>query len=487
MGKYGSGFAKKKLGAALCAAALLGALAGLPESRAQQASGSAGVERSPDLAEESVGNRLEAAAFSARPQEEEAESGTWAFAKEIRLADVSRYQALYLDADVYGRSQENLGDVRIVDASGRFVPYYTDSGEEGKRGLDRYYPLELIKSTPGKDVTRFDFRVIPASNPENFRGSRLTFPLSKGPFLKKIRVEGSKDGKGWEPVTEGELYTDGETKFRNVIELDEPAGYGYYRLNVPNAGGKIELTDGMLSDVGAAVSGQAFRRAKELPFNVETLARMSEVVIYNADRLRIDQIRLKASASDGSGEFSRIFYVNRAKGTGANTRILSPTRLNRLQLNGLSVEDTQIRLAEPILNEKPRVVIDNAGNPPLNIEAVEVGYRVDRLIFEDTGAGPYRLLYGAEGQEKPQYDTEALRTGIVSPAPAQAQLGREEAAAFAAPDADPLSGAEGAEPVQAEPGPIVGAGDSLRILLYIVLGGVGLLLIAVLSRKLRKK
>ncbi|WP_172255242.1 DUF3999 family protein [Saccharibacillus deserti] len=483
MGKYGSGFAKKKLGAALCGAALLGVLAGLPESRAQQAPGSAGVEVSPASAEESVGNRLEAAAFSARPLEkEEAESGSWAFAKEIRPAEVSRYQALYLDADVYGRAQENLDDVRIVDASGRFVPYYTDSGEEGKRGLDRYYPLELIKSTPGKEATRFDFRVIPASDQENFRGSRLTFPLSKGPFLKKIGVEGSKDGKSWEPVTEGELYADGETKFRNVIELDEPAGYGYYRLNVPNAGGKIELTDGMLSDVGAAVSGQAFRRAKELPFNVETLARMSEVVIYNADRLRIDQIRLNASASDGSEEFSRIFYVNRAKGTGANTRILSPTRLNRLKLNGLSVEDTQIRLAEPILNEKPMVVIDNAGNPPLNIESVEVGYRVDRLIFEDTGAGPYRLLYGSEGQEKPQYDTAALHTGIENPAPAQAQLGPEEAQAFVPPDREPLSGTEGEES-----GPVVGAGDSLRILLYIGLGGAGLLLIVLLSRKPKKK
>lgn len=473
-----SAAAKKKLGAALGAAVLLAAVPGGADARAEQPAPAA----APAVfgaAGEAPAGRQTAPVFEARPAEDDyADSGTWNFAKEIQAAPGSQYQALFLDADVYARAGENLNDVRIVDSTGRFVPYYADSGEEGERGLDRQYPLELVDRAKSKSATRFDFRVVPASGSEDVRGSRLTFPLSQSSFLKTVRVQGSYDGQLWEDLTEGELYSTGEGIFRNVIELEEPVKYGYYRLIAPNGEEPLALTEGTLTDVGAAVSGERFRRTAELPFNVQPSARMSEVVLYNADKLRIDRIRLNASASDGSSSFSRLFYVNRAKGTGANTRVLSPTRLNRLELDGESVDDTEIRLAEPIRNEKPMIVIDNAGNLPLNIESIEAGYRVDRLVFEDTGAGPYRLVYGAERQPPPRYDLAAFRTEIERSKPAEAALGPENAARFV----PPAPGTDGADPA-----PKVGAGASLQILFNVVLVGVALLLIVLVSRKLRKK
>ncbi|MEJ8305621.1 DUF3999 family protein [Saccharibacillus sacchari] len=420
--------------------------------------------------------------MQARPAENDAEaSGVWTFAKEIQVTQGSRYQALFLDPDVYGRAEEDLGDVRIINSSGQFMPYYMDSGEEGERGLDREYPLELIDRAEGEKEIRFDFRVVPAADNEDIRGSRLTFSLPQASFLKKVSLDGSYDGQRWEAVTTGELYSTGEGAFRNVIELNEPAKYGYYRVKVPSGPEPFELEGMALIDVGTAVSGEDFRQSKEITFNVQPSGRMSEVVLYNADKLRIDRIKLNASASDGSSGFSRMFYVDRAKGTGLNTRVLSPDRLNRLELSGSTVEDTEIRLAEPIRSEKPMVVIDNGGNTALNIQSIRIGYRVDRLVFEDTGTGPYRLVYGAQAQETPQYDISAFRTEIEQSGPGEATLGKENASQFVPPAAEEASGADDGS------GPKVGANASLQITFNLILLAVALVLIVFLGRKLRKK
>ncbi|CAM4226730.1 DUF3999 family protein [Saccharibacillus endophyticus] len=422
--------------------------------------------------------------MQARPAENNAEaSDSWAFAKEIQVAQGAQYQALFLDPDIYGRAEENLGDVRIVNASGQFMPYYMDSGEEGERGLDREYPLELIDRADGEKEIRFDFRVVQAADNEDVRGSRLTFSLPQASFLKKVSLDGSYDGQRWEAVTTGELYSTGEGAFRNVIELNEPAKYGYYRVKVPKGPEPFDLEGMALIDVGTAVSGEDFRRTKEIPFNVESSSGMSEVVMYNADKLRIDRIKLNAAASDGSSGFSRAFYVNREKGTGANTRILSPGRLNRLELAGSTVDDTEIWLADPIRNEKPMVVINNGENPPLDIASIEIGYRVDRLVFEDTGTGPYRLVYGAERQETPQYDISAFRTQIEQSGPGEATLGKENASQFVPPAAteENISGTDTGD------GPKVGASASLQITFNLVLVAVALVLIVFLGKKLKKK
>lgn len=473
----GSLWTKKGPAAASAMLVLLGSLAlpGMPDFGGNASAANAHVR---------TAKAAIASTMQARPAENNAEaSDSWAFAKEIQVAQGAQYQALFLDPDIYGRAEENLGDLRIVNASGQFMPYYMDSGEEGERGLDREYPLELIDRADGKKEIRFDFRVVQAAENEDVRGSRLTFSLPQASFLKKVSLDGSYDGQRWEAVTTGELYSTGEGAFRNVIELNEPAKYGYYRVKVPNGPEPFDLEGMALIDVGTAVSGEEFRRTKEIPFNVESSSGMSEVVMYNADKLRIDRIKLNAAASDGSSGFSRAFYVNREKGTGANTRILSPGRLNRLELAGSTVDDTEIRLADPIRNEKPMVVINNGENPPLDIASIEIGYRVDRLVFEDTGTGPYRLVYGAERQETPQYDISAFRTQIEQSGPGEATLGKENASQFVPPAAteENVSGTDAGD------GPKVGASASLQIMFNLILVAVALVLIVFLGKKLRKK
>ncbi|NGZ76352.1 DUF3999 family protein [Saccharibacillus alkalitolerans] len=423
-----------------------------------------------------------AASVSARPAEEEAQaSGVWTFSKQIQTEQGARYQALMLDSDIYARAQEDLSDVRIADASGRFVPYYTDSGETGEPGEKRGYMLERIARVVGAEESVFDFRVVPSAETEEIRGTRLRFDLPDNSVLETVKIEGSYDGKRWEKAAEGELYSTGEGVFRNIIELDASETYGYYRLTVPKEAENVDFVDGILFDVGGSVVGSAFRRAKELPFNVEPDGQMSEIVLYNADKLKIDRIKVNASAADGSDRFSRLYYVSREKGSDIATQILSPDRLNRLEIAGKQVDDTEIRLAEPIRGEQPRVAIVNGGNPPLSIRSIEVGYRVDRLVFEDTGTGPYRLLYGAEGQSPPEYEISASRKEIEGTGPGQAELGPETAEQFVPPDLLEVSGR--AEESEA----MVGPGDSLRIFLYIVLGGTVLLLIVWWSRRRKGK
>ncbi len=416
----------------------------------------------------------------ARPADEQngqAEApAVWPFSKNIELAEGAQYQSLFLDPDFYGRAEEDMGDVRIVNASGQFVPYYLDSAEQGERGANRDYKLKRIARADAERSSTFDFAVVPTAENEDVRGSVLTFDLPGGLFLKKVSLEGSYDGQRWEPAANGTLYSAGEGRYQTSIVLDAPAKYGYYRLTVPDNTDNLDFAEGTLTDVAMSVSGEAFVRKKELPFNVEPSARMSEVTLYNADKLKIDRIKVNATASDGSSGFSRLFYVEPVKGQAAN--VLSPSQLNRLELGGETIDDTEIRLAPPIRGTKPKIVIDNGGNQPLDIRSIEVGYRVDRLVFEDTGTGPYRLVYGLEGARMPEYDIAAFRSQIESSKPGEASLGPETAEAFT-PPADP-SGAPTPEQ------PRVGASASLQITFNIVLVIVALLLIVFVGRKLRK-
>ncbi|OWR31827.1 hypothetical protein CDO73_04925 [Saccharibacillus sp. O23] len=417
----------------------------------------------------------------ARPADEQngqpEASVVWPFSKNIDIAEGAQYQSLFLDPDVYGRAEDDLGDVRIVNASGQFVPYYLDSAEQGERGANREYKLKRIARADAERTSTFDFAVVPAAENEDVRGSVLTFDLPGGLFLKKVKLEGSYDGQRWEAAAEGTLYSAGEGRFQNSIVLDAPAKYGYYRLKVPSNTDDLDFAGGTLTDVAMSVSGEAFVRNKELPFNVEPSARMSEVTLYNADKLKIDRIKVNATASDGSSGFSRLFYVEPVKGQAAN--VLSPSQLNRLELGGETIDDTEIRLAQPIRGTKPKIVIDNGGNLPLDIRSIEVGYRVDRLVFEDTGTGPYRLVYGSEGARMPEYDIAAFRSQIETSKPGEASLGPETAEAFTPPGAE-SSGAPKDEQ------PRVGASASLQITFNIVLVIVALLLIAFVGRKLRK-
>ncbi|MDO3409989.1 DUF3999 family protein [Saccharibacillus sp. CPCC 101409] len=401
----------------------------------------------------------------------------WPFAKDITTAEGSAYQAVFLDEDVYARAQENLEDVRVVNASGEWVPYYIESGGEDERGPERSYRMERVDRADSEDRSRFDFRVVPEAENEDVVGSRIVFELPNRSFLKTVTLEGSYDGRRWEQAAEGELYRAEDGVSRDVIEAGRPLKYGYYRLTVPNNAEDLDFAAATLEDNGVPLRGEQYLRTKELPFNVEPALTMSRVVLYNADRLKIDRIVVNAEASDGSSGFSRLFGIEPTPSRSAD--VLSPSRLNRLELDGSRIDDTEILLAEPIRNPKPTIVIDNGGNPPLDIQSIEVGYRVDRIVFEDTGAGPYRLVYGAEGQELPRYDIADFRAQIERDGPVQASLGKESAEAFTPADSRPGTDPSG--------GARVGAKASLQILFNIVIVAVALLLIVLVGRKMRKR
>ncbi|OWA36289.1 hypothetical protein B9G55_08810 [Saccharibacillus sp. O16] len=370
-----------------------------------------------------------------------------------------------------------MGDVRIVNADGQFVPYYLDSEAQAERGANREYALERIARADGANESRFDFKVVPKAQDEDVRGSVLTFDLPGGFFFKKVEIRGSYDGERWEPAAEGQLYKVGKGQSQSSVVLDTPAKYRYYRLIVPHNTEGLDFQGGTLTDVSMSVGGEVFLREKELPFNVKNTGNVSEVVLYNSDRLKMDRIKINAVASDGSSGFSRLFYIESASGQGVNP--LSAPTLNRLELAGEEIDDTEIRLVQPMRSPKPKIGIFNEENPPLNIQTIQVGYRVDRLVFEDIGKGPYRLIYGSEGQKLPSYDITAFRSQIERSSPGEAALGPETAESFMPPTAQG-SGTDSEEKPQ------IGPSASLRITFNIVLVIVALVLIGFVGRRLKK-
>lgn len=52
----------------------------------------------------------------------------WWYSKPVELQGNGKYHTLFLDEDVYRGAKEDLGDLRVIDDKGLFVPFYIDSG-----------------------------------------------------------------------------------------------------------------------------------------------------------------------------------------------------------------------------------------------------------------------------------------------------------------------------------------------------------------------
>lgn len=88
-----------------------------------------------------------------------------------------------------------------------------------------------------------------------------------------------------------------------------------------------------------------------------------------------------------------------------------------------SAGDTTISFRKPARHAVLTIRIENEDNPPLPITAVTLQAVTDRIVFEDDGQGPYRLLYGNEEAGMPRYDLAYFKDHIEGEGPVDGALG----------------------------------------------------------------
>lgn len=344
-------------------------------------------------------------------------SSQWGFAKTIELAGKAPYHALYLDEEVYREAANDLRDLRIVDGNGEFVPFYKDSGITATEEQSLTYFSVLIHTVKKGLSTSFDYKIIPIQEDTDIQGNKLVFTLPDEAFLKHVQVFGSYDGNVWESLTKGDLYSaNGEEQ--NSIELGTVYKFSYYRLVVANNSENLNFSTLLLLHNSTELKTIDYKRLRTPAYEIKEVGDQTQILVHNSDHLKVSKIMLNIT-----GNFTRKYEL--LDNSGRNIETQGDGTLYRLNFQDAQITGTVIVPSTTVAAPSFTIVINNHDDAPLPISGLSTEYLIDKLVFAEEGAGPYKLLYGNPGASIPQYDIVNFKPHIEGEGVVLAKLGAE--------------------------------------------------------------
>ncbi|MEW6756841.1 MAG: DUF3999 family protein [Acidobacteriota bacterium] len=295
-----------------------------------------------------------------------------------------------LDPATRGRMTPDARDLRILDASGREVPYLllrppksagaVPASALSVREADEGWELvfDLGPSPPRHQAFRFEF-----ANPVSVTGCRL---------------ESGKDGASWKPLARGDLFRIGEGAGLSRTSLSyPPTPDRYLRLLWPRGGDYPNV-----------------RRAEVLPAPPEP-ATVLELALPFQPQSDLPGGRVYALALPGSGVGLRRLRLS-AVGAGAMAYRLSAPRqgLWKALAEGTLTRDPagawpEVNVEEGAA-ETPTLRFEVASGtlPGPQLTAIWGAFEVEAVLFHAETPGAYRIAYGSLGMAPPDYPSLSL-------------------------------------------------------------------------------
>ncbi len=367
------------------------------------------------------------------------------FQKEIEVGRTTGEEivSVPLDSDVYAATRDGFPDLRIVDDRGAMVPYLLELIGKNRVNQVREACASKVVSLRVDEGKGLEIVVALDEKAPNAGGVTILSPLTD--YEHRVRIFGSRNGTDWTPLVrdgvvfdysrfmdirnrEVNLPANDYRQFKLVIhrELDDresplrelirgrQEGQRDHRfeitrnLRIPFRIDRVELWRTVEKDVGTeaettisypTVDFQVEEDAKKKVTRVEVLSRREPLMWL--------------SLGTTSRNFSRSVRVLIPKDRGLRTEwleigcgtieVIQFRAFRRAQLRVLFPEERQ---------ERFRLEIDNADNPPLEVTGVEalgVGYR---LVFLRAEGRTYRVEYGSDRAEKPRYDAAMVLASL---------------------------------------------------------------------------
>ncbi|OAB31821.1 hypothetical protein PMSM_18435 [Paenibacillus macquariensis subsp. macquariensis] len=336
---------------------------------------------------------------------EKEQAPEWRFSKGIDLQGSGPYHALFLDEDVYAGADEDLRDLRIVNQKGQYVPYYIDSGYGKAKEQAKTYSSSLVRTALKDGNTILDYKVTPVEDNVDIQGNLLSIGLPEEAFLKHIKVYGSYDGNQWEFIDQSDLYrTDQLVKDR--IDLGSAYKYEYYRLSVLNNVEKLAFPSLQLIHNTQQLQWLDYKKIGKPSFEVKQEDGITRIIVNNENRLQITELQLFTERNN----YTRSYRLYDDQGVSIDT--VGEQDIYQMDFKDVQIMNRTITAVNPIRSPFITIEINNRDDLPLDIAGFGIGYIVDKLVFEDKGEGPYKLLYGNSAATKPQYDIVNFKSHI---------------------------------------------------------------------------
>jgi hypothetical protein len=326
--------------------------------------------------------------------------GPPAFERVVRVEKAGR-AVLVLDRDVYESARADLGDLRLVDPSGREVPYVLDrGGSSARRGPVRPDVRNRGWRADGAATAVLDFGGRVAKR-------RLTLRLSGDDFRRPVSVEGSEDGREWTTlVDEAWVFAvPGEDAARyETVELPEN-DFPLLRVAArpaPDERSRPAIVDALVPGGEPLASREAELRTRwtaahdarsgETWLTLDLGARhhpFTAIVLDVGDERFFREVRVDARRDIRPADPEAWDEVGRGQ-------------VHRLERGGRVREG--LRVGATGRARTLRVRVRDGDDRPLEVRDVSVAVPLERILFEATAPGAFRLTWGAPARAAPRYD-----------------------------------------------------------------------------------
>ena len=338
----------------------------------------------------------------------DASSFRWERTLEAELG-LSQFQP---DGPMYEHAATGFGDLRILDARERQVPWR----QRSVRGDARLQSAQILNAGTQGDaaVALLDF------GPERVVRARIQLDVPLEPFVGRAEIAGSHDRRTFTSLSSTAIYdVRGATRAVSTAVVFPQSDFRYYRIR---ATGVREIRGATAESVAAA--GAPVRRQAQIAIEQRDRATVIDAdVRYRG--LWVHELRFASSTP----AFDRPVEVS---GSMDGTAYF-PAGGGRLYRFGEAGETTLP------LNSRYRylrVRIENGDDEPLSDLRVTARAYREYILLAPGFTPPYRVLYGGP-DDPPEYDFAQLPEVRGTPVPAQ--LGPEQRNEAFEPPADTRS------------------------------------------------
>jgi hypothetical protein len=296
--------------------------------------------------------------------------------------------AIEPDGAMFAHAQPDFGDVRVVDARGRQVPWRARPPAR----LEFEEPVLVLNSgrQGGAAVALFDL------GPARVLRDRIVLEVPPRPFVGRAVVFGSDRRLGPYALLGGTGIYDvrGAQRARSTTVVFPVTDYRFLRVR---ATGVTRIT-GARVRVGP---GEPLRIVRT-PERTSRRERGGQTIVtldFGYRNVPVDELRISAR----TGRYDRTVRVDATNDRSSSAwRPVSSGRISRFE--GSVPSPVPVGARARFL----RITIDNGDDPPLAAVDVRALSRSFALVLEGRHRAPYTLYYGAPGARAPNYEFARL-------------------------------------------------------------------------------
>ncbi|MGZ4816633.1 MAG: hypothetical protein ACXVZV_14555 [Terriglobales bacterium] len=333
--------------------------------------------------------------------------------RDVQVAQPDRQNFFIVDAEIWGHSRPDLGDLRLYDAEST-VQYELSEQRAGTSSEEVEAKILNLGSVSGH--TEFDLDTQGLAEYD-----RIRLRLDARDCVAKASVSGgSAPGKASEvELAPSTLYdfTKEQLGSNSLLKL-RPSSFRYLHIRLSPGILPHQVKGATIANLreqqaswtkaGSCSTPQAKQRKTEITCEIPTKVPLNRIL------LRVDPVQVN---------FRRTVTVEDAKGTQVASGEISRVRIDRA---GTRITNEELAMNVFGLNSDGGsghliLTIENGDNPALTILGAEPFSLERRVYFDPQGKVALRLYYGDEKLSAPVYDY--ARFFHLDAAAAEAQLG----------------------------------------------------------------